>query len=130
MDESELVTLLSLEGLRLLDELPPYDTAADVVHTVSALRAAGHSPALVAAVLNQSKLRRRAAPKFGEFAGPDAVHPGGAGAGDPARGGRRARRTVPAAGLTRIADLGCGIGGDALVMAALDLRSLRSSATR
>ncbi|HEY9477371.1 MAG TPA: class I SAM-dependent methyltransferase [Microbacteriaceae bacterium] len=121
MDESELVTLLSLEGLRLLDELPPYDSAADVVHTVSALRAAGHSPALVAAVLNQSKLRRRAAPKFGEFAGRMLFTPAGL-----EQATRLAVAAVHAerfrsAGLRRIADLGCGIGGDALAMAALDL---------
>lgn len=45
MLRSELIELLSPEGLRLLDALPPYDSKADVVRTVSELRAAGHPPA-------------------------------------------------------------------------------------
>ena len=47
MDASELRELLSVEGLRLLDDLPPYESAADVVRTVADLRRAGHSPGLV-----------------------------------------------------------------------------------
>jgi hypothetical protein len=122
VDESELVTLLSADGLSLLDGLPPYDSKADVVRTVSALRAQGHSPALVAAVLTQSKLRRHAVPKFGEFADRMLFTPAGL--------EQATRLSVAAvhagrfrsAGLGRVADLGCGIGGDALAMAALDIQ--------
>ncbi|MBB5632882.1 SAM-dependent methyltransferase [Cryobacterium mesophilum] len=121
MDAAELVTLLSPEGLRLLDSLPHYDSTADVVHTVSVLRAAGHSPELVAAVLTQSRLRRRAATKFDDFADRMLFTEAGL---------EQATRLSVAAlhaqrfrsnGLRRIVDLGCGIGGDALAMAALDL---------
>ena len=64
MDRSELVELLSPEGLRLLDSLPPYEQTADVVRVVSDLRKAGHAPGLVNAVLSQSRLRAKALTKF------------------------------------------------------------------
>lgn len=121
MDKDELITLLSTEGLRLLDGLPPYDTTTDVVRMVSELRAAGHPAALVAAVLTQSRLRRRATAKFGEFA--DRMLFTEAGLEQATRlsvAALHAQR-FRAAGLRRVADLGCGIGGDALAMAALEL---------
>ena len=55
MERAELVELLSPEGLRLLDSLPPYESAADVVRMVSALRSQGHPPGLVATVLTGAK---------------------------------------------------------------------------
>lgn len=121
MDQGELMTLLSPEGLRLLDSLPPHESSADVVRSVSRLRSAGHPAALVAAVLNQSKLRRRAREKFSEFA--DRMLFTEAGLEQATRltvAARHAER-FRAAGLARIVDLGCGIGGDALAIAALDL---------
>lgn len=123
MERSELVELLSPEGLRLLDELPAYESTTDVVRTVGALRAAGHSPALVAAVLTQSRLRRKAASKFGEFA--DRMLFTEAGLEQASRlvvAARHAER-FRAAGLRRVVDLGCGIGGDSLAMAALGLEA-------
>jgi hypothetical protein len=68
MESSELVELLSTEGLGLLDSLPAWKSTDDVLRSVAQLRAAGHSPALVAAVLGQSKLRAKATTKFGPFA--------------------------------------------------------------
>ena len=121
MDQGELLTLLSPEGLRLLDSLPPYDSSADVVSMVARLRSAGHPAQLVAAVLNQSKLRRRAREKFSEFA--DRMLFTEAGLEQATRltvAARHAER-FRAAGLHTVVDLGCGIGGDALAMAALDL---------
>ncbi|MCU1638092.1 MAG: SAM-dependent methyltransferase [Microbacteriaceae bacterium] len=121
METSELLEVLSIEGLRLLDAIGPYDSKGDVLRTVSELRAAGHSPGLVAAVLNQAKLRARAVPKFGPFA---------AGMLFTEAGLEQATRLSVAAlhagrfqraGITRVADLGCGIGADALALAALDV---------
>ena len=60
MDRAELVELLSPEGLRLLDSLPPWDSKADIVRVVAELRRQGHPPGLVATVLSQSKLRGKA----------------------------------------------------------------------
>jgi SAM-dependent methyltransferase len=121
MEKSELVALLSPEGLRLLDSLPRYDTSADVVRTVSELRSAGHPPALVAAVLSQSRLRRRAVDKFSDFAERMLFTEAGLEQATrlPVAALHAAR--FRGAGLRTVADLGCGIGGDALAMAALDL---------
>jgi hypothetical protein len=121
VDRAELVELLSPEGLRLLDALPEWDSKADVVRTVADLRKQGHSPTLVASVLSQARLRQRARAKFGEFA--DRMLFTEAGLEQATRlniaalhAGRFAR-----AGIGHVADLGCGIGGDALAMAAVDL---------
>lgn len=121
MERAELVELLSPEGLRLLDSLPPYESAADVVRMVSRLRAQGHPPSLVATVLTQSKLRAKGAAKFGPFA--DRMLFTEAGLEQATRlpvAARHADRFVRA-GLSRVADLGCGIGGDAMALAALEL---------
>ena len=121
MERSELVELLSAEGLRLLDSLPPYRTEQDVLKTVADLRKAGHSPGLVAAVLTQARLRSKAATKFGPFA--DQMLFTEAGLEQATRlpvAARHAGR-FQTAGLRRIADLGCGIGGDAMALAALEL---------
>ncbi|TQL48890.1 hypothetical protein FB562_1997 [Homoserinimonas aerilata] len=121
MDAAELVELLTPEGLRLLDSLPAYESKDDVVKAVATLRAAGHSPALVAAVLSQSKLRARAVSKFGPFA--ERMLFTEAGLEQATRLGVAARHAgrFRAAGATRIVDLGCGIGADALAMAAIEL---------
>ncbi|WP_442574788.1 THUMP-like domain-containing protein [Microbacterium sp. F51-2R] len=122
MDSRELTALLTPEGLRLLDELGPVASADDVARTVSRLRAAGHSPDLVSAVVGQARLRARAEAKFGPFA--DRMLFTRAGLEQATRlsiGGRHAAR-FRAAGMTSVADLGCGIGGDAMGFAALGLR--------
>ena len=67
MDVAELRELLSPEGLRLLDEVGPIDSTADVVRIVSRLREDGHSGGLVAAVLGQARLRAKAVPKVPEW---------------------------------------------------------------
>lgn len=121
MDRSELVELLSPEGLRLLDSLPPYDSSTDVVKMVSDLRKAGHAPGLVSAVLSQSKLRAKAVPKFGEFASQMLFTEAGLEQATRLKVAALHAGRFVGAGLTRVADLGSGIGGDALAMAAMDL---------
>jgi len=121
METSELLEVLSPDGLRLLDSLGTYDPRADVVRTVSGLRAAGHSPGLVAAVLTQQKLRSKAEQKFGPFARRMLFTEAGL--------EQATRLSVAAlhagrfrsAGISSVADLGCGIGADALAIAALDI---------
>lgn len=121
MDAAELRDLLSLEGLRLLDELPEWQDSTDVVRTVSQLRKAGHSPGVVAAVLSQAKLRKRARAKFGPFA--DRMLFTEAGLEQATRLNVAALHAgrFQKAGVTWVADLGCGIGADALAIAGLDL---------
>lgn len=121
MDSSELRELLSTDGLRLLDSLPPYDSAADVVRTVSELRKAGHPPALVAAVLSQSRLRHKAVAKFGPFAARMLFTENGLEQATRLKVAALHAGRFQKAGITRVADLGCGIGADALALAALDL---------
>jgi len=121
MDTSELVELLSTDGLRLLDSLPRYESTTDVLRSVSELRKAGHSPALVAAVLGQSKLRARASAKFGPFADRMLFTESGLEQATRLRVAAIHAGRFQSAGLERIADLGCGIGADAMALAALEL---------
>lgn len=124
MEHAELDALLTPQAMTLLDELDPVETTNDVTRVVSRLRAAGHGPDLVSAVVGQSRLRHRAIAKFGEFAGRMLFTKAGLEQAtrmsvSAHHAGRFAR-----AGLTSVADLGCGIGGDSLAFAALGLRVL------
>lgn len=118
---SELRALLTPAGLELLDGLGPIDTTAEVARAVSRLRAAGHSPDLVSAVVGQAHLRAKATAKFGSFAARMLFTR--AGLEQATRLGVAARHAgrMRQAGLTRVADLGCGIGGDALAFAGAGL---------
>jgi SAM-dependent methyltransferase len=119
---AELTALLTPGGLTLLDEVGPIATTDDAARAVSRLRAAGHSPELVAAVVGQARLRVRAAAKFGPFA--DRMLFTRAGLEQATRLSIAARHAgrFRAAGVTSVADLGCGIGGDALGLAGLGIR--------
>lgn len=120
MQRAELVELLSPEGLRLLDSLDGY-RSDDLVRAVARLRSAGHSPELVAAVLTQARLRQKAEAKFGEFARSMLFTDSGLEQATRLRVAALHAGRFASAGATRIADLGSGIGGDALAMAAIDL---------
>ena len=115
------MSLISPQGQALLAEVGEIDSKADMVKVVSKLRGKGHSAELVATVLTQVKLRRRAKAKFGEFA-PTMFFT--------EEGLEQASRLKVAAihagrfrnhGLKRIADLGCGIGAESLAIASLDM---------
>lgn len=121
MDRAELDALLTPEGLRLVDGASAIDSTDAAASAVSRLRAAGHSPQLVSAVVGQARLRTRARQKFGAFA--DRMLFTRAGLEQATRlevGARHAGRFRDA-GVTRVADLGCGIGGDALALAGIGL---------
>jgi hypothetical protein len=117
MDRQDFVLLMSPEGQQLLGQVD-YQSKTDVVKLVSGLRAKGHDPSLVAAVLTQAKLRHRAAAKFGEFAKRMLFTEAGL---------EQASRLVVAAlhagrfraaKISAVADLGCGIGAESLSLAA------------
>jgi hypothetical protein len=121
MERAELTALLTSEGLRLVDELGAIDSSDEVARTVSRLRAQGLSPELVSAAVGQARLRTRARAKFGAFA--DRMLFTRAGLEQATRlsvGARHAGRFRDA-GVHRVADLGCGIGGDALALAGIGL---------
>ncbi|MFP5345432.1 MAG: THUMP-like domain-containing protein [Actinomycetes bacterium] len=123
MDAPGLSALLTPAGWALLESLPPYDEAT-AWSLGERLRAAGHDPGLVAAALTQCRLRARAKAKFGSFA--DAMLFTAEGLEQATRldvAARHAQR-FKAAGCHRVADLGCGIGGDAMALAGLDLEVL------
>ena len=122
MDRSELVDLLSPDGLRLLDSLPPWDNTSDVVRLVSDLRKAGHPQGLVTAVLGQSRLRAKAVAKFGDFAGRMLFTEAGLEQATRLNVAALHAGRFAAAGLNRVADLGSGIGSDSMALAALDLQ--------
>lgn len=121
MDVADLRRLLSPEGLRLLDEVGDLAATADVVRTVSRLRSAGHDAGLVAAVLEQARLRSRARAKFGDFADRMLFTPAGLEQATRLRVAARHAGRFAEAGIDVVADLGCGIGADSLAIAALDL---------
>lgn len=115
-----LERVLAPEGWDLLQTLPPYEES-DALRLGATLRNAGHDPQLVAAVLTQARLRARGQEKFGEFTSRMLLTP---------RGLEQATRLPVAAlharrfldaGVRTLADLGCGIGGDAMAAAALGL---------
>lgn len=121
MDSSELVEVLSPEGLRLLDSLPQYSSTDDVLRSVAELRKAGHSAGRVAAVLSQSRLRSRAEAKFGPFAARMLFTEAGLEQATRLKVAALHAGRFQSAGVKWVADLGCGIGADALAIAALDL---------
>jgi SAM-dependent methyltransferase len=121
METLELMELLSPEGLRLLDSLPEYSSTDDVVRSVATLRKAGHGPGLVAAVLSQAKLRAKARSKFGPFADRMLFTEAGLEQATRLQVAAQHAGRFQRAGISWVADLGCGIGSDALAIAALDL---------
>lgn len=121
MERSELLELLTPEGLGLLDELGASPATANPVTAVSRLRAAGHSPALVAAALTQDRLRRKAEGKFGPFAARMLFTQAGLEQATRLRVAALHAGRFRDAGVRALVDLGCGIGGDALASAAIDI---------
>jgi SAM-dependent methyltransferase len=121
MERTDLEQLMTAEGLRLLDSLPPYTNGSNIVRSVAALRNEGYSAALVGAVMTQARLRAKAQAKFGEFAERMLFTEAGLEQATRLNVAAIHAGRFRAAGLTRVADLGCGIGADALAFAGLDL---------
>ncbi len=123
MDATALTKLLSPTGWSLLNALPAYDERQVLVLS-SGLKARGVDPDLVAAALTQSRLRAAARAKFGDFA--DGMLFTQAGLEQATRlvvAARHSQRYL-AAGVTKIADLTCGIGADAMAFAGTGLQVL------
>lgn len=115
--------LLSPEGWSLLATLPEYDEGSAMA-LGERLRAQGHDPALVAAALTQSRLRRKARDKLGPFADGMLLTPDGLEQATRLRVAAHHARRYVGAGCERVADLGCGLGSDAMAFAALELAVL------
>ena len=108
------------EGLQLLSEVS-YEEKVDILALVSKLRAAGHEASLVAVVLSQAKLRRRAKAKFGEFAARMLFTEDGLEQATRLRVAALHAGRFRETGISRVADLGCGIGTESLALASIGI---------
>ncbi|MXQ60602.1 methyltransferase domain-containing protein [Streptomyces sp. XHT-2] len=120
---NDLAPLLTPEGRDLLDEVRDTDPAQELAVATRLRR--DHPAELVSAALGQARLRQRAVAKFGAedasrmFFTPNGVE-------------QSTRRSVAAyraerlraAGVRSVADLCCGIGGDAIALARAGIRVL------
>jgi len=116
MDLETLAVLRTDDGVRALATAAEV-SGADPLRAAAAMRARGVPATLAAAALTQIALRRQAAGKFGAEA--DRMfftRPGLEQATRSVVADRRADR-LAAAGVATLADLGCGIGADALAAA-------------
>jgi hypothetical protein len=119
VDEAGVRALLTPAGWELLESLPEYDESTSLA-LGELLRSLGNDPALVAAALTQSRLRRKARDKLGPFAAAMLFTADGLEqATRLSVAAHHARRYVDA-GCERVADLGCGLGSDAMAFAGLD----------
>ncbi|WP_236246386.1 methyltransferase domain-containing protein [Streptomyces sp. CC210A] len=121
-DLAAFSALLTDEGRALLDELRDYDPARELA-VASRLRRT-HPAELVSAALGQARLRQRAVAKFGADAHRMYFTPHGV-----EQSTRRSVAEYRAAAFTRlgvrsVADLCCGVGGDALALARAGVRVL------
>ena len=121
MDRQDFIALMSPDGQKLLGQVN-YESKTDVLKLVTKLRGEGHDPALVAAVLSQAKLRHRAASKFGEFADRMLFTEPGLEQASRLKVAALHAGRFKVAGVTNVADLGCGIGTESLAMASLGLK--------
>ncbi|MFE0625357.1 methyltransferase domain-containing protein [Streptomyces sp. NPDC058864] len=115
VDLDAFSALLTDEGQSLLASLRDYDPAAELA-TATRLRRE-HDAGLVAAALTQARLRQRAAAKFGEDAYRMYFTPDGVEQSTRASVARHRAERFAALGVRRLADLCCGIGGDAVPLA-------------
>jgi hypothetical protein len=121
MDLDLLRRLTTGEGWGLLQALPPYEPGSEL-SLQQRLRDAGFEPDLVAAAVNQTRLRAKAVAKFGSFAQGMVFTSDGLEQATRLEVAARHAERFRAAGIHTVHDLGCGIGADAMAMAGLDLR--------
>ncbi|WP_405795607.1 class I SAM-dependent methyltransferase [Streptomyces sp. NBC_01506] len=119
--QSPLAPLLSDEGQALLAALRDHDPARELALATRLRR--DHPAELVSAALAQARLRQRAVAKFGErdayrmYFTPHGVEQATRTSVAAHRAGRFRDIGMRDAGLARITDLCCGVGGDAIELA-------------
>jgi hypothetical protein len=118
--QEHIAPILTPEGWELLASLGPY-REDEAFRLTAALRKAGHSPEMVSAVLTQSRLRTKAEAKFGEFARQMIFTKAGLEQATRLTVAARHAQRFAEAGIGHVADLGCGLGADAMALASLDL---------
>ncbi|MFC8410341.1 methyltransferase domain-containing protein [Arthrobacter sp. NPDC057259] len=118
--QDQIAPLLNPAGWELLSSLGPY-REEEAFQLNAALRKAGHPADLVSAALTQSRLRTKAEAKFGEFARQMIFTRAGLEQATRLTVAARHAQRFAEAGVTHVADLGCGLGADAMALASLDL---------
>ncbi|MFJ7338986.1 methyltransferase domain-containing protein [Streptomyces sp. NPDC101110] len=120
---NDLDLLLTPEGSALLDEVRDTDPARELAVATRLRRE--HPAELVSAALGQARLRQRAVAKFGaEDAGRMFFTPNGVEQSTRASVAAYRARRMAESGITSVADLCCGIGGDAIALARAGIRVL------
>lgn len=119
--QDQIAPLLNPEGWELLASLGPY-REEEAFRLNASLRKAGHSPELVSAALTQSRLRTKAEAKFGEFARQMIFTRAGLEQATRLTVAARHAQRFAEAGIAHVADLGCGLGADAMALASLDIK--------
>jgi hypothetical protein len=119
VDLDGISTLLTRDGWALLESLPEYDESSAMA-LIEQLQRDGHPPEMISAALTQSRLRSAAQAKFGPFAAGMLFTPAGLEQATRLPVAARHAQRFASAGITRVADLGCGIGADSMAMAGLD----------
>ncbi|EGX59487.1 hypothetical protein SZN_12178 [Streptomyces zinciresistens K42] len=120
---ADFSVLLTPEGRALLDTVRDTDPA-DELAVATRLRRA-HPAALVSAALGQARLRQRAAAKFGAAdAGRMFFTPNGVEQSTRASVAAYRAARMRELGIASVADLCCGIGGDAIALARAGIRVL------
>ncbi|MFJ5776706.1 methyltransferase domain-containing protein [Streptomyces sp. NPDC093094] len=120
---NDLDALLTPEGRALLDEVRDTDPARELAVATRLRRE--HPAELVSAALGQARLRQRAAAKFAaEDAGRMFFTPHGVEQSTRASVAAYRAERFRELGVTSVADLCCGIGGDALALARAGIRVL------
>lgn len=120
---NDLAPLLSPEGRALLDEVRDTDPAHELAVATRLRRE--HPAELVSAALGQARLRQRAAAKFGaEDARRMFFTPNGVEQSTRASVAAYRAERMKGLGVTSVADLCCGIGGDAIALARAGIRVL------
>jgi SAM-dependent methyltransferase len=131
VDAEVLALLLTPQGERALARATELAAeSADPLAAATALRAAGFPPDLASAALTQVDLRGRAGAKFGADASCMYFTRTGLEQATRAVVARRRAGRLAAAGAARVADLGCGIGSDAVAFARAGLTVMAVDADR
>ncbi|MEU6664566.1 methyltransferase domain-containing protein [Streptomyces sp. NPDC046727] len=120
---NDLALLLTPEGRALLDEVRDTEPAQELAVATRLRR--DHPAELVSAALGQARLRQRAAAKFGaEDAGRMFFTPNGVEQSTRSSVAAYRAARMKDLGVTSVADLCCGIGGDAIALARAGIRVL------
>lgn len=121
MSQVNVAVLLQPEVLRLIDRLDAENTATSLVAEVESLRQQGFSTEVIHNALEQVRLRRKARAKFGPYASQMLFTEEGLEQATRLQVAAHHAGRFRDAGFHKVGDLGCGLGGDSMALAAIGL---------